>query len=70
MNILSKKKRNEVISLRLTEERMGILERYRDVLAEQLHRPISLGEAAFRVFEERADDLDRQSQRSELLAIR
>jgi hypothetical protein len=67
MTLLSKKKRNEVISLRLTEERMDILERYRDVLAQQLRRPISLGEAAFRVFEERADDLDRQSLKFEML---
>ncbi len=60
-------KRNEVISLRLNEERVAILERHRQVLMEQLHRPISLSEAAFLVIEDRAEMVDRETSRYELL---
>ncbi|MHB8390375.1 MAG: hypothetical protein ACYDBH_12455, partial [Acidobacteriaceae bacterium] len=67
MSILDRKKRNEVISLRLNEERVEILERYRQSLMEQLHRPVSLSEAAFLVIEERAEDIDRETLRSQLL---
>jgi hypothetical protein len=67
MSILDRKKRNEVISLRLNEERVEILERYRQALTEQLHRPVSLSEAAFLVIEERAEDIDRETLRSQLL---
>jgi len=37
MSLLGRKKRNEVISLRLTEDRLEVLERYRKILAQQLH---------------------------------
>ena len=60
-------KRNDVISLRLNEERVAILERHRQVLMEQLHRPVSLSEAAFLVIEDRAEMVDREAQRHDLL---
>src|SRR5260370_14926466 len=67
MSLLGKKKRNEVISLRLTEDRLDVLERYRKILAQQLHRPVSISEAAFIVFEERAPEVDRDASRYEML---
>ena len=67
MSPLGKKKRNEVISLRLTEDRLEVLERYRKILAQQLHRPVSISEAAFLVFEERAPEVDRDASRYEML---
>lgn len=60
-------KRNDVISLRINEERVAILERHRQVLMEQLRRPVSLSEAAFLVIEDRAETVDRETQRYELL---
>jgi hypothetical protein len=67
MSLLGKKKRNEVISLRLTEERLEVLERYRKVLAQQLGRGVSISEAAFLVFEGRAPEVDRDASRYEML---
>ncbi|MEP7305196.1 MAG: hypothetical protein ABJA98_06735 [Acidobacteriota bacterium] len=66
---MSKKKspRHEVISLRLNEERLKLLERSRELLASQLGRPVSLAEAAFLVVEARAVGLDRAASRFEML---
>jgi hypothetical protein len=61
------KKTSDVISLRLNEERVEVLERHRQALAEQLNRPVSLSEAAFLVIEDRVERVDRETQRYELL---
>jgi hypothetical protein len=62
-----KQPRHEVISLRLNEDRLALLERHRAVLSSQLGRDISLAEAAFMAFEGRAPQLDREAARHELL---
>jgi len=67
MSILKRQPRHEVISVRLTEDRLKLLERHRKLLSEQLGREVSLGEAAFLVIDERAASLDRDTQRQELL---
>src|ERR1700739_1661207 len=67
MSILKRQPRHEVISVRLTEDRLKLLERHRKLLSEQLDREVSLGEAAFLVIDERAGLLDRDTQRQELL---
>src|SRR5215469_18920374 len=59
--------RNEVISVRLTEERLKLLERYRKLLSEQEGHDVSLAEAAFLVIDERAAVLDRETERELLL---
>lgn len=59
--------RNEVISVRLTEERLKLLERYRKLLTEQEGHDVSLAEAAFLVIDERAAVLDRETERELLL---
>ncbi|HEV2196058.1 MAG TPA: hypothetical protein VGR55_10785 [Candidatus Acidoferrum sp.] len=59
--------RNEVISVRLTEERLKLLERYRKILSEQEGHDVSLAEAAFLVIDERAAVLDRDTERELLL---
>src|SRR5581483_4980670 len=59
--------RNEVISLRLNEERLTLLERYREVLAARLGRAVSIAEAAFQMMEGRAVEVDRETTRGELL---
>jgi hypothetical protein len=61
------KRPSDVISLRLNEERVEVLERHRQVLAEQLQRPVSLSEAAFLVIEDRVEMIDRETRRYELL---
>jgi hypothetical protein len=61
------KKSSEVISLRLNDERVEVLERHRQALTEQLHRAVSLSEAAFLIIEDRAEMIDRETQRYELL---
>ena len=61
MSILNRKRKNEVISVRLNDERLQLLERYRKLLTEQLGRPISLAEAAFIILEERVEGVDRAS---------
>ena len=59
--------RNEVISVRLTEDRLKLLERYRKILSEQEGHDVSLAEAAFLVIDERAAVLDRETERELLL---
>ena len=59
--------RHEVISLRLNEDRLALLERHRAALSTQLGRDVSLAEAAFLVFEDRAPEIDRAASRHELL---
>jgi hypothetical protein len=67
MSILKRQPRREVISVRLTEDRLKLLERHRKLLSEQLGREVSLGKAAFLVIDERAALIDRDTQRQELL---
>ena len=59
--------RHEVISLRLNTDRLNLLKRSQKALSDQLGRPVSLAEAAFLVFEQRAVEQDRQASRFELL---
>src|SRR5271167_665604 len=66
-SILKKKPRHEVISIRLNEDRLKLLERYQKVLSEQQGRDVSLGEAAFLVIEERVEGMDRETARHEML---
>jgi hypothetical protein len=68
MSLLKKKPRHEVISIRLSEDRLKLLERYQKVLSEQLRRDVSLGEAAFLVIEERVAGMDRETARHEMLS--
>ena len=68
MSILRKKPRHEVISVRLNEDRLKLLERYQKFLTEQLGRPVSLAEAAFLVIEERVVGMDREASRHEMLS--
>ncbi len=68
MPILPKKPRHEVISVRLNEDRLKLLERYQKFLTEQLSRPVSLAEAAFLVIEERVVGMDREASRHEMLS--
>jgi hypothetical protein len=56
-----------VISLRLNQERVELLERYRRAFADELSRDVSLSEAAFLALEDRAPDMDRTAARVELL---
>jgi len=67
MPILSKKPRHEVISIRLNEDRLKLLERYQRSLTDQTGRDVSLAEAAFLVIEDRAVDMDREASRHEML---
>jgi hypothetical protein len=67
MKIMKKSPRHEVISLRLNEDRLKLLERSRDLLTNQLGRPVSLAEAAFLVLEDRAVGMDRNASRFEML---
>src|ERR1700693_1577473 len=69
MSILSKKPRHEVISVRLNEDRLKLLERYQRLLTDQLGRPVSLAEAAFLVIEERVAGMDREASRHEMLSM-
>ena len=68
MSILKKKPRHEVISIRHSEDRLKLLERYQKVLSEQRGREVSLGEAAFLVIEERVEGMDRETARHEMLS--
>jgi hypothetical protein len=63
----SKPPRHEVISVRLNQDRLELLERHRQVLAHQLGRDVSLGEAAFLVIEGRAVEVDRETSRHLLM---
>lgn len=67
MSPFKRQPRNEVISVRLTEERLKLLERYRKLLSEQEGHDVSLAEAAFLVIDERASILDRETERELLL---
>jgi hypothetical protein len=69
MGILSRKPRHEVISIRLNEDRLKLLERYQKLLTEQTGRPVSLAEAAFLVIEERVVGMDRETARHEMLSM-
>jgi hypothetical protein len=62
-----KERKNDVISLRLNEERIEVLERHRQTLMEQLNRPVSLSEAAFLVLEDRVETVERETARYKLL---
>jgi hypothetical protein len=59
--------RTEVVSLRLSEARLELLERYRRACAAELGREVSLSEAAFLALENRAAGMDRTAARVELL---
>src|SRR2546428_7138044 len=66
-SIVKRAPRHEVISVRLNEERLALLERYRDSLASELGRPVTIAEAAFLVIEDRAAGMDRAASRYELV---
>jgi hypothetical protein len=59
--------RHEVISLRLSEARVELLERCRRAFADELGRDVSLSEAAFLALEDRATEMERTAARAELL---
>jgi hypothetical protein len=59
--------RHEVISLRLSEARVELLERCRQAFADELGRDVSLSEAAFLALEDRAAEMERTAARAELL---
>ena len=59
--------RSEVVSLRLNQARLELLERYRHAFADELGREVSLSEAAFLALEDRAVVMDRRAARVELL---
>jgi len=61
------KPRHEVISLRLNAERLALLERHRETLSAQQGRDVSLAEAAFLVFEDRAPQIERAADLFALL---
>jgi hypothetical protein len=65
--MLKKAPRSEVVSLRLNEDRLELLERYRHAFADELGREVSLSEAAFLALEDRAVGMDRTVARAELL---
>src|ERR1700730_17414892 len=52
--MVKKTPRSEVVSLRLNEARLELLERYRRAFADELGRDVSLSEAAFLALEDRA----------------
>ena len=56
-----------VISLRLNQDRLEVLERFRSAFVEELGRDVSLSEAAFLALEDRAPDMDRTAARVALL---
>ncbi|MPY90747.1 MAG: hypothetical protein GEU99_22880 [Luteitalea sp.] len=59
--------RNEIISIRLNEERLQTLERYQAQLSERLGRHVSIAEVAFLMIEGVADEVERETARHELL---
>jgi hypothetical protein len=63
----TKTPRNEVISLRLNQDRVELLERYRRAFVDELGRDVSLSEAAFLALEDRAPGMDRTAARVALL---
>ena len=62
-----KDRKQDVISLRLSEERVEVLERHRLILMEQLNRPVTLSEAAFLVLEDRMQTVEREGTLHEFL---
>lgn len=62
-----KEPRHEVISVRLTEERLQLLERMQKVYSARLGRAVSISEVAFLALDDRSPELDRDATRSELL---
>jgi len=64
---MRKEPRYEVLSVRMNPERLALMKRYRHVLADQLGRAVSLGEATFLVLEARAFGVDRAASRHEML---
>jgi hypothetical protein len=67
MSTMKSSPRHEVISLRLTEARLALLEHHRAVLSATRGRDVSLAEAAFLVFEDRAPEIDRAAVLFDLL---
>lgn len=61
MSTKKKEPRYEVISVRLNEDRLSLLERYRVALGEQLGRPVSIAEAAFIAIDEQAPEIERRA---------
>lgn len=59
--------RSEIISIRLNEERLETLERYQVQLSERLGRHLSMAEVVFHIIEGGADEVDRETARTELL---
>src|ERR1700674_3298186 len=59
--------RHEVISLRLSETRVELLERCRRAFADEPGRDVSLSEAVFLALEDRATEMERTAARAELL---
>lgn len=59
--------RSDVISVRLNDERLALLERYQAALTQRLGKSVSIAEAAFLMMEERAPAVDRATTRYELL---
>jgi hypothetical protein len=59
--------RNEVISLRLNQTRLEVLERFRSAFVDELGRDVSLSEAAFLALEDRSPAMDRTAARVALL---
>jgi hypothetical protein len=62
-----KDRKQDVISLRLSEERTEVLERHRMILIEQLKRPVTLSEAAFLVLDDRIQTVERETSLHEFL---
>src|ERR1700730_9781014 len=65
--MVKKTPRSEVVSLRLSEARVALLERCRRAFADELGRDVSLSEAAFLALEDRAAEMERTAARAELL---
>lgn len=61
MSSKKKEPRYEVISVRLNEDRLKLLERYRAALADELGRPVSIAEAAFLAIDDQAPDMERKA---------
>ena len=58
--------RSDVLSLRLNEARLAVLERYQEALSRQLKRQVSLAEAAVLVLEDRIERLEQTIDYGEL----
>lgn len=59
--------RSEMVSVRLSEERLQTLERYQAQLSERLGRHVPMSEVLFLVIEGVAEEVDRETERHELL---